>query len=173
MVVLLQSNEVFFQPRCLLELYAAANAGIPIMSLVCSDGYDFAAAEDHLLHLETRLQEDLVAILVANNCTALSVANTLSRIGSIITVPLKSIRRESTNPTRAAVTELVLAMQHAKALHVPEMEAWIEDRRKLDAVDSITSTPSTSIAEGSGAERAREARTLSTLNAHLLSATLM
>ena len=55
-VVLLQSEEVLFRPSTLVELHAAAAAGIPIVSLACSGkGYDFAAAEDHLLHLETSL----------------------------------------------------------------------------------------------------------------------
>ena len=135
-VVLLQSEEVLFRPRCLLELYVAATAGIPIVSLACSGkGYDFAAAEDYLLHLDTSLPAANVsaaAVLEANDAPVLRVAHVLwACIPSIISVPLNSSGSE--NVIRAAVADLVKAMQRAKAIPVPsDEETWLESREARD-----------------------------------------
>ena len=135
-VVLLQSEEVLNRPWCLLELYAAATAGIPIVSLVCSGkGYDFAAAEEHLLHLDTSLtasNPSAIGVLEANNAPVLRVAHVLwACIPNIISVPLNSSGSE--NAILAAVADLVKAMQRAKAIPVPsDEEAWLEDREARD-----------------------------------------
>ena len=136
MVVLLQSEEVLFRPWCLLELYAAATAGIPIVSLACSGkGYDFAAAEDHLLHLDTSLHvanPSAVGVLKANDAPVLRVAHVLwACLPNIISVPLNSSGSE--NAIRAAVADLVKAMQRARAIPAPsDAEAWLEDRERRD-----------------------------------------
>ena len=135
-VVLLQSEEVLFRPWCLLELYVAATAGIPIVSLACSGkGYDFAAAEDYLLHLDTSLPAANVsaaAVLEANDAPVLRVAHVLwACIPNIISVPLNSSGSE--NAIRAAVADLVKAMQRAKAIPVPsDEEMWLESREARD-----------------------------------------
>ena len=135
-VVLLQSEEVLFRPWCLLELYVAATAGIPIVSLACSGkGYDFAAAEDYLLHLDTSLPAANVsaaAVLEANDAPVLRVAHVLwACIPNIISVPLNSSGSE--NAIRAAVADLVKAMQRAKAIPVPsDEETWLESREARD-----------------------------------------
>ena len=135
-VVLLQSEEVLNRPWCLLELYAAATAGIPIVSLVCSGkGYDFAAAEEHLLHLDTSItasNPSAIGVLEANNAPVLRVAHVLwACIPNIISVPLNSSGSE--NAILAAVADLVKAMQRAKAIPVPSNEeAWLEDREARD-----------------------------------------
>ena len=135
-VVLFQSEEVLFCPRRLLELYTAAAAGIPIVSLVCSGkGYDFAAAEDHLLHLDTSLpaaNPTATGVLEANDASVLRVAHVLwACIPNIISVPLNSSGSE--NAIQAAVAELVKAMQRAKAIPVPtDQEAWLEGREARD-----------------------------------------
>ena len=135
--MLLQSEGVLTRPWCLLELYAAATAGIPIVSLVCSGkGYDFAAAEDHLLHLDTSLPESnpsAVGVLEANSdAPLLSVAHVLwACIPNIISVPLNSSGCE--DAIRAAVADLVKAMQRAKAIPVPfDEDAWLEGREARD-----------------------------------------
>ena len=138
-VVLLQSEEVLFRPWCLLELYAAATAGIPIVSLACSGkGYDFAAAEDHLLHLDTSLHvanPSAVGVLEANDAPVLRVAHVLwACIPNIISVPLNSSGSE--NAIRAAVADLVKAMQRARAIPAPsDAEAWLGDREARDEAD--------------------------------------
>ena len=138
MVVLLQSEEVLLRPWCLLELYAAATAGIPIVSLVCSGkGYDFAAAEDHLLHLDTSLpasNPSAVGVLEANNAPVLRVAHVLwAYLPNIISVPLNSSGSE--NAIRAAVADLIKAMQRAKAIPAPANdESWLADRQARDGV---------------------------------------
>jgi len=136
-VVLLQSEEVLFRPWCLLELYAAATAGIPIVSLACSGkGYDFAAADDHLLHLDTSLHvanPSAVGVLEANDASLLRVAHVLWEcLPNIISVPLNSSGSE--NAIRAAVANLVKAMQRATAIPVPsdDNEVWLEDREARD-----------------------------------------
>ena len=147
MVVLLQSEEVLFRPRCLLELYVAATAGIPIVSLACSGkGYDFAAAEDYLLHLDTSLPAANVsaaAVLEANDAPVLRVAHVLwACIPNIISVPLNSSGSE--NAIRAAVADLVKAMQRATAIPAPADDAsWLESREARDGavlVDVIESS---------------------------------
>ena len=135
-VVLLQSEEVFSHPWCLLELYAAATAGIPIVFLVCSGkGYDFAAAEDHLLHLDTSLpaaNHAAVTVLEAHDAPVLRVAHVLWEcLPYTISVPLNSSGSE--NAIRAAVADLVKAMQRATEIPVPsDEEAWLEDREARD-----------------------------------------
>ena len=120
----------------MLELYAAATAGIPIVSLACSGkGYDFAAAEDYLLHLDTSLRAasvSAVAILEANDAPLLRVAHVLwACIPNIISVPLNSSGSE--NAIRAAVADLVKAMQRAKAIPAPADDAsWLEIREARD-----------------------------------------
>ena len=133
-VVLLQSDDVLAHPRCLLELYAAATAGIPIVSLVCSGkGYDFAAAEDYVLHLDTSLVASNVGVLEAHGAPVLRVAHVLwTCIPNSISVPFNSSGSE--NAIRAAVADLVRAMQRAKATPVPstDEEAWLEEREARD-----------------------------------------
>ena len=135
-VVLLQSKDVLTRPWCLLELYAAATAGIPIVALACSGkGYDFAAAEDHLLHLDTSLHvanPSAVEVLEANDAPVLRVAHVLwACIPNIISVPLNSSGSE--NAIRAAVADLVKAMQRARAIPAPsDAEAWLGDREAQD-----------------------------------------
>ena len=134
--MLLQSEEVLFRPWCLLELYAAATAGIPIVSLACSGkGYDFAAAEDHLLHLDTSLptsNPSAFGVLEANDAPVLRVAHVLwACIPNIISVPLNSSGSE--NAIRAAVADLVKAMHRARAIPAPsDAEAWLGDREARD-----------------------------------------
>ena len=135
-VVLLQSEDVLTRPWCLLELYAAATAGIPIVSLVCSGkGYDFAASEDHLLHLDTGLaasNPSVIGLLEAHDAPVLRVAHVLwACLPSTICVPLNSSGSE--NAIRAAVADLVKAMQRAKAIPVPaDEEAWLKGREARD-----------------------------------------
>jgi len=135
-VVLFQSKDVLTRPWCLLELYAAVMAGIPIVSLVCSGkGYDFAAAEDYLLHLDTSLpmaNPSAVGVLEAHDAPVLRVAQVLwACLPNIISVPLNSSGSE--NAIHAAVADLVNAMQRARPFHLPDDEvAWLEDREKRD-----------------------------------------
>ena len=135
-VVLLQTEKVLFSPRCLLELYAAATAGIPIVSLVCSGkGYDFAAAEDHLLHLDTSLPASTVGVLEAHEAPVLRVAQVLwACLPNIASVPLNSSGNE--DAIRAAVANLVKTMQHAVATPVVQLDdtatTWLEDRMARD-----------------------------------------
>ena len=139
--MLLQSEEVLFRPWCLIELYTAAAAGIPIVSLACSGkGYDFAAAEDFLFHLDTSLPVaniSAVAVLEANDAPVLRVAHVLwACIPNIISVPLNSSGSE--NAIRAAVADLVKAMQRAKAIPVPsDEEAWLKDREARDGAAMV------------------------------------
>ena len=124
-------------PWCLLELYTAATAGIPIVSLVCSGkGYDVAAAQDHLIHLETSLlaaSPSAVKVLEDNSAPVLHVAQVLSTcLASTASVPLNSAGSE--NAIQAAVADLVKAAQRANAVPAPSMdnEAWLEDREARD-----------------------------------------
>ena len=137
MVVVLQSKDVLTQPRCLLELYTAAVAGIPIVSLVCSGkGYDFASSQDHLLHLDTTLVASnpaAVRVLEANDAPVLRVAQVLwARFANVIRVPLNSMG--SKNAILVAVAELVKAVQRAVAIPATTDEAvsWLEDRETRD-----------------------------------------
>ena len=120
----------------MIELYAAAAAGIPIVSLSLSGkGYDFAAAEDFLLHLDTSLpaaNPTATGVLEANDAPVLRVAHVLwACIPNIISVPLNSSGSE--NAIRAAVADLVKAMQRAKPIPAPhDEEAWLEDREARD-----------------------------------------
>ena len=148
--MLFQSAEVLSRPWCLLELYAAAKAGIPVVALTCSGmGYDFAAAEDHLLHLDTSLpaaDPSAVGVLEANDAPALRVAQVLwACIPNIISVPLNSCGSE--NAIRAAVADLVKAMQRAQAIPAPsdEDEAWLGIREARDeaALANVIASSST------------------------------
>ena len=135
-VVLLQSEKVLTCPFCLLELYAASTAGIPIVSLVCSGkGYDFEVAEDQLTHLDTSLPSSAAEVLEVHDAPVLRIAHTLSTcIPNCISVPLNSAGSEIA--IQAAVVELVKAMQRANAVPVPsdDYEAWLEDREARDRV---------------------------------------
>ena len=137
-VVLFQSAEVLFRPQRLLEVFAAATAGIPIVSLVCSGkGYDAAAAEDHLLHLDTSLpavNHFAAGVLEANDAPVLRVAHVLwTCLPKVASVSLNSSGSE--NAIRAAVADLVKATQLAKAIPVPHDEgAWLEGREARDGV---------------------------------------
>ena len=137
--MLLQSEGVLTRPWCLLELYAAATAGIPIVSLVCSGkGYDSAAAEDHLLHLDTSLpalSPSAVDVLEDNGASVLRVAQVLwACVPNAISVPLNSSGSESI--VRAAVADLVKAMHHAQAISAPlpaDEVSWRAERDGRDA----------------------------------------
>ena len=56
-LVLVQSEHVLQRPWCLLELYAAIDAGVPIVALnVAGKGYSFADAAAYLPHLDKLLE---------------------------------------------------------------------------------------------------------------------
>ena len=136
--MLLQSEDVLTCPRRLLELYAAVTAGIPIVSLVCSGkGFDLAVAEDYLLHLDTSLPDAnafAVGILETNEAPVLRVAHALwTCLPNTITVPLNSLGSE--HVIRAAVVDLIDAMQHAHATPAPaaDASAWLNDREAQDS----------------------------------------
>ena len=136
-LVLFQSEEVLTRPSCLLELYAAATAGVPIVSLTCSGkGYNIAAAEDHLLHLDMSLPATnpaAIRVLEANGIPVLRIAQVLwTTVPHTINVPLNSMGSE--NAIRAAVFDLVKAMQRARAFAVPsdELAGWLDDREARD-----------------------------------------
>ena len=115
--VLLQSKEALSDPRCLLELYTAATAGIPIVLLACSsqnqDRYDAAVAEEHLLHLSSSLSPADAMVLEYHNVPVQHAAHVLAAsIPNCTSVPFNSVGSESA--TRAAVTALAGAMQRAQ-----------------------------------------------------------
>ena len=147
--MLFQSEEVLFRPQRLLEIFAAATAGIPIVSLVCSGkGYDAAAAEDHLLHLDTSppaVNNSAAGVLEANNAPVLRVAQVLwTCLPNTIRVSLNSSGSETS--IRAAMADLVKATLLAKAIPVPhDEEAWLEGREARDGAalaEAITSSAS-------------------------------
>jgi len=155
-VVLFQSEDVLTRPWCLLELYAAVTAGIPVVSLVCSGkNYARAAAENNLLHLDTSLavmNPSAVGVLEANNAPLATVAHTLwTCLSKTISVPLNSAGSE--HAFRAAVAQLVGVMQRAQPTHVPpDTHAWLEERKLRDgeALVEVIEQGSTN-----GAQRAR------------------
>ena len=79
-LVVFQSKKVLERPWCLLELYAAATHGIPIVALCCSGkGYDFGAATDFLTHLDSALpkvNKAAIGVLEANGVSAEQAAHT-------------------------------------------------------------------------------------------------
>ena len=57
-LVLLQSERVLARPWCLLEVYAAIQANVPIVSLnVLGKGYDYAHVSAYLRHLDQGMLE--------------------------------------------------------------------------------------------------------------------
>ena len=140
-VVLFQSSGVLSSTRCLLELYTAATAGIPIVSLVCSGkGYDSTATEDHLLHLDTRLpalNPTAIGELESYDAVVERVSHVLwTCIPNVISVQLNS--QGSKNVISAAVADLINAMQRARAISIsPDSEASWRDARDGAAFVSI------------------------------------
>ena len=118
--MLLRSNEALSDPRCLLELYTAITADIPIVLLACSrhkGRYDAAAAVEHLLHLDSSLSPAAVGVLESHNVPVLHAAYVLAAsIPNCISVPFNSVGNEAA--TRAAVTALVGAMQRSQPVKV-------------------------------------------------------
>jgi hypothetical protein len=131
-LAIIQSAEVLQRPWCLLEMYAAIEAGIPIIAIAVSGkGYDFATATDLLLHLDTAL--DIVNpgatdLLRSEGVEPIDIAFRLSNIlPKIISLPFNG--SESANRIKASLSDIVDAMQTALPLPLEQDQArWLKNR---------------------------------------------
>ena len=136
-LIIFQSKKVLERPWCLLELYAAATNGIPIVALSCAGkGYDFGAAADFLTHLDTALpkvNKTAVAVLEENGVSAQQVAHVLSStIPNIISIHFNT--SASLTAIKATMVDLANAMMAAKPRPVTtQLAEFLEQRSAKDA----------------------------------------
>jgi hypothetical protein len=131
-LAIVQSANVLDRPWCLLELYAAIEAAVPIIAItVQGKGYDFARAADQLLHLETKL--DVVnpgacALLENEGVDPLDVAFKLSTVlPSIISVKFDS--SASANAINASLLDIINAIKVAKPVPIKKSrDEWLQSR---------------------------------------------
>ena len=133
-LVVLQSEQVLQRPWCLLEIHAALEARVPIVSVNClGKGYDFAAASTFLRHLDTEL--DIVSpgaldLIRGEGVDPLELAYKLSRaIPNIIAVNFDS--SASRNVIQASLLDLLDSMRHAEPQVVDEGGAHFEHWKTL------------------------------------------
>ena len=134
-LVILQSENVLERPYCLLEIYAAIEAGVPIVALnVIGKGYDFARAVTLLTHL------DHPSTMEASNPGASklvereagtdlqAVAHALAQtVPNVISVNFDSFGTR--NAIHAALLDLLSAMKAAKAIpFAASCQEWLAAR---------------------------------------------
>ena len=139
--VIFQSKDVFSRPWCLLELHTAIEAGIPIVALNCAGkGYNFSAASDFLLHLDTSLataNPSALALLEEHGVDPKLLAYSLHAvIPNLISVNFNA--SASANAIHAALADLVKVMQTAKPAVAPAatgFEEWLAARENAKSVE--------------------------------------
>ena len=151
MLILFQSKKVLERPWCLLELYAAATNGIPIVALSCAGkGYDFGAATEFLTHLDTALpkvNKAALDVLEANGVSAEQVAHVLSStIPNIISIHLNT--SASRTAIKAAMLDLANAMMAAKPRAVVTPLAEFLERRSANDAEEEAKTKRASLGMG-------------------------
>ena len=151
MLILFQSKKVLERPWCLLELYAAATNGIPIVALSCAGkGYDFGAATEFLTHLDTALpkvNKAALDVLEANGVSAEQVAHVLSStIPNIISIHLNT--SASRTAIKAAMLDLANAMMAAKPRAVVTPLAEFLERRSAKDAEEEARTKRASLGMG-------------------------
>ena len=148
-LLLIQSKEVLHRPWCLIALDAAITHGIPIVALTCvGKGYDFVTAADFLHHLESCLETadpDALSVLKVHGVDPIRLAHKLhSVVPNVVSISLDT--SASGNAVKAAMADLVKAVQGARAVPVDEnsFEAWLANRKTTEqavleqALDSKT-----------------------------------
>jgi len=150
-LILFQSKKVLERPWCLLELYAAATNGIPIVALSCAGkGYDFGAATEFLTHLDTALpkvNKAALDVLGANGVSAEQVAHVLSStIPNIISIHLNT--SASRTAIKAAMLDLANAMMAAKPRAVVTPLAEFLERRSAKDAEEEAKTKRASLGMG-------------------------
>jgi hypothetical protein len=131
-LAIIQSAEVLQRPWCLLEMYAAIEAGIPIIAIAVSGkGYDFATATDLLLHLDTALDvvnPGATDLLRSEGVEPIDAAFRLSHIlPKIISLPFNG--SESANRIKASLIDIAEAIQTALPLPLDQNQArWLKNR---------------------------------------------
>jgi hypothetical protein len=131
-LVVLQSAGVLTRPWCLLEMYAAIEASVPIIAIsMTGKGYDFASAVNLLQNLETsldKLNPGAADLLRSEDVDLTKMAFTLSSVlPNIISVPFNS--SSSGNAIKAALLDIVDALQDASPLPPPkDLKKWLEKR---------------------------------------------
>ena len=151
MLILFQSKKVLERPWCLLELYAAATNGIPIVALSCAGkGYDFGAATEFLTHLDTALpkvNKAALDVLGANGVSAEQVAHVLSStIPNIISIHLNT--SASRTAIKAAMLDLSNAMMAAKPRAVVTPLAEFLERRSAKEAEEEAKAKRASLGMG-------------------------
>ena len=151
MLILFQSKKVLERPWCLLELYAAATNGIPIVALSCAGkGYDFGAATEFLTHLDKALpkvNKAALDVLEANGVSAEQVAHVLSStIPNIISIHLNT--SASRTAIKAAMLDLANAMMAAKPRAVVTPLAEFLERRSAKDAEEEARTKRASLGMG-------------------------
>ena len=137
-LLLFQSKDVLQSPWRLIELDAAITHGVPIVAVSCvGKKYDFVAAEDYLLHLETCLETlnaDALGVLRTNNVDPLRLAHKLSGVvPNIVSIPLSASGSESA--VKASMAGLVRALLGAEPAPVVEgFEEWLARRKTTERV---------------------------------------
>ena len=137
-LVVVQSAEILQRPWCLLEIFAAVEANIPIIAVnVHGKGYNFEEAQQFVTHLDTMLEKanpGAVSVLQQQGVDVLDVAYKLSStVPNIISVPFDSCA--SKNAIRAAILDLLDAMVRARpSAKLPDdKEAWLKRRLSQSA----------------------------------------
>jgi hypothetical protein len=151
-LAIIQSANVLERPWCLLELYAAIEAGVPIIAIsVQGKGYDFARAAELMLHLDTELERvnpGACAMLRKEGVDPVDAAFKLSTVlPSIISVKFDS--SGSANSINASLLDIVDAMKAAKPVPIKETQhEWLQSRLKMvgsaDKQHGVMSSPSAS-----------------------------
>ena len=120
------------RPWCLLEMYTAIEAKMPIIAInIAGKGYDFAAATNFLTHLDTALDAvnpGACDLLRSKGVEPEDVAFKLSSVlPLIISVPFNS--SASANAIQAALADIVETMISAAPVTIAETrEEWLQTR---------------------------------------------
>jgi hypothetical protein len=131
-LVVIQSAAVLQRPWCLLELYTAIEANVPIVAVaIAGKGYDFAKAANLLKHLDTALDAvnpGATALLSSEGVDPVDAAFKLSVVlPSIISVPFNS--SASANAIQAAVADIADAISGAAPVTISKnKDEWVKQR---------------------------------------------
>jgi hypothetical protein len=141
-LVIVQSAEVLQRPWCLLEIYEAIEAKVPIIAInVAGKGYDFAEATNLLMHLDTELDSinpGACDLLRSEGVDPVDAAFKLSSVlPSVISLPFNS--SASSNAIQAALADIAEGIRTAALAPITKNKAeWLKARAGGGQADTFT-----------------------------------
>ena len=123
------SEHVWERPWCLVEVYTAIKAGIPVVPvLVVGEPYDFAKAAQHLKFLDTALGDDAVKGLREDGFDVVDMAYVLSTVvPSLIATEFKPTAAKDLRAAQLKVIASTIKNAQAQPSHVAK-EDWLVAR---------------------------------------------